>query len=46
MVIYGPIINLPASDAGTISNWAVSPELIMQNGDKISFLHPCRIIFL
>src|SRR6187551_3547294 len=26
-----------ASDAGTISNWAVSPELIMQNGDKIIF---------
>lgn len=26
-----------ASAAGTISNWAVSPELTMQNGDKIVF---------
>ena len=26
-----------SSDAGTISNWAVSPELTMQNGDKIVF---------
>ena len=26
-----------SSDAGTISNWAVSPEIIMQNGDKIVF---------
>lgn len=26
-----------ASDAGIISNWAVSPELTMQNGDKIIF---------
>jgi len=26
-----------ASDAGTISNWAVSPVLTMQNGDKIVF---------
>jgi hypothetical protein len=26
-----------ASDAGTISNWAVSPELTMQNGDKNFF---------
>jgi hypothetical protein len=26
-----------SSDAGVISNWAVSPELTMQNGDKIVF---------
>lgn len=26
-----------SSTAGTISNWAVSPEIIMQNGDKIIF---------
>lgn len=26
-----------SSDAGIISNWAVSPEIIMQNGDKIVF---------
>jgi len=26
-----------SSDAGIISNWAVSPELTMQNGDKIIF---------
>lgn len=29
--------NSTTSAAGIISNWAISPELIMQNGDKISF---------
>jgi len=30
--------------AVTISNWAVSPELIMQNGDKIVFYTRCELI--
>jgi len=30
--------------AVTISNWAVSPELIMQNGDKIVFFSRCELI--
>ena len=29
--------NSTTSAAGIISNWAISPELIFQNGDKISF---------
>lgn len=35
-----------ASDAGTISNWAVSPELVMQNGDKIIFYTRSQLSFL
>ena len=34
-----------ASDAGTISNWAVSPELTMQNGDKIVFYTRTQLYF-
>lgn len=34
-----------ASDAGTISNWAVSPELVMQNGDKIIFYTRSQLSF-
>ena len=34
-----------ASAAGTISNWAVSPELIMQNGDKIVFYTRAELLF-
>ena len=34
-----------ASAAGTISNWAVSPELIMQNGDKIVFYTRTQLYF-
>jgi len=30
--------------AVTISNWAVSPELIMQNGDKIVFYTRCELL--
>jgi hypothetical protein len=30
--------------AVTISNWAVSPELVMQNGDKIVFFTRCEIV--
>jgi hypothetical protein len=33
-----------ASTAGTISNWAVSPSVIMQNGDKIVFYTRAEII--
>jgi hypothetical protein len=33
-----------ASAAGTISNWAVSPEIIMQNGDKIVFYTRCELL--
>jgi len=33
-----------ASAAGTISNWAVSPEVIMQNGDKIIFYTRCEVL--
>src|SRR5258705_3210101 len=33
-----------SSGAGTISNWAVSPELIMQNGDKIVFYTRCEVL--
>jgi hypothetical protein len=33
-----------SSGPGTISNWAVSPELIMQNGDKIVFYTRCEIV--
>ena len=32
------------SQAGTISNWAVSPEIIMQNGDKIIFYTRAEIL--
>lgn len=32
-----------SSGAGTISNWAVSPVTIMQNGDKIIFYTRCEI---
>ena len=34
-----------ASAAGTISNWAVSPELTMQNGDKIVFYTRTQLYF-
>lgn len=34
-----------ASDAGTISNWAVSPVLTMQNGDKIIFYTRAELDF-
>ena len=34
-----------ASAAGTISNWAVSPELTMQNGDKIIFYTRTQLYF-
>jgi hypothetical protein len=34
-----------ASAAGTISNWAVSPELTMQNGDKIVFYTRTQLLF-
>ena len=34
-----------ASDAGTISNWAVSPVLTMQNGDKIVFYTRAELSF-
>ena len=34
-----------SSDAGTISNWAVSPELTMQNGDKIVFYTRAELSF-
>lgn len=34
-----------ASAAGTISNWAVSPEIIMQNGDKIVFYTRTQLYF-
>jgi hypothetical protein len=30
--------------AATISNWAVSPELIMKNGDKIVFYTRCELL--
>jgi hypothetical protein len=33
-----------SSDAGTISNWAVSPELTMQNGDKIVFYTRAQLL--
>jgi len=33
-----------SSAAGTISNWAVSPEIIMQNGDKIIFYTRCEVL--
>lgn len=33
-----------AGAAVTISNWAVSPELIMQNGDKIVFYTRCELL--
>ena len=33
-----------SGDAVTISNWAVSPELTMQNGDKIVFYTRCEIV--
>jgi len=32
--------------AETISNWAVSPQLIMQNGDKIVFYTRCELVAL
>lgn len=31
--------------AATISNWAVSPEVIMQNGDQIVFYTRCELLF-
>jgi len=34
-----------ASAAGTISNWAVSPEVVMQNGDKIIFYTRTQLYF-
>jgi len=34
-----------ASAAGTISNWAVSPEVVMQNGDKIVFYTRTQLYF-
>lgn len=34
-----------SSDAGVISNWAVSPELTMQNGDKIIFYTRAELDF-
>jgi len=34
-----------SSDAGVISNWAVSPELTMQNGDKIVFYTRAELDF-
>ncbi len=34
-----------SSAAGTISNWAVSPEIIMQNGDKIIFYTRTQLYF-
>ena len=34
-----------SSDAGVISNWAVSPELTMQNGDKIIFYTRAQLLF-
>ena len=34
-----------SSDAGVISNWAVSPEIIMQNGDKIVFYTRTQLYF-
>jgi hypothetical protein len=34
-----------SSAAGTISNWAVSPELTMQNGDKIIFYTRTQLYF-
>jgi hypothetical protein len=33
-----------SSDAGTISNWAVSPELTMQDGDKIVFYTRAQLL--
>ena len=33
-----------SSDAGTISNWAVSPGLTMQNGDKIVFYTRAQLL--
>ena len=30
--------------AATISNWAVSPEIVMQNGDKIVFYTRCELL--
>ncbi len=33
------------SDAGVISNWAVSPEVIMQNGDKIIFFTRTQLFY-
>ena len=33
-----------SSAAGTISNWAVSPIVTMQNGDKIVFYTRCQLI--
>lgn len=34
-----------SSDAGVISNWAVSPEITMQNGDKIIFYTRAELDF-
>ena len=37
--------NSTSSAAGVISNWAVSPVLTLQNGDKISFYTRAQIYF-
>jgi hypothetical protein len=37
--------NSTTSAAGVISNWAISPKKIFQNGDKISFYTRSEIVF-